>query len=88
MENRMCDHENAKCINSRRREGYRYRRFKCQCGYRFSSIEVNIPDNLKLNNSNNALDILNQAINKESIKNNESAICMIERALEIIKFRG
>ena len=84
----MCEHENAKCINSRRREGYRYRRFKCQCGYRFSSIEVNIPDNLKLNNRNNALDIVSQAINGESFNNNESEIFLIEKALEIIKARG
>ena len=84
----MCNHENAKCVNSRPRDGYRYRRFVCPCGYRFSSIEVNIPDDLKLNNSNNALDILNQAINRESYRNNESAICLIEKALEIIKARG
>ena len=38
-----CAHENVSCINSRRRDGYRYRRYLCgDCGYRYSTVEIQI----------------------------------------------
>ena len=41
-----CDHIEAKCMDSRRRDGYRRRRYLCRCGHRFSSAEIILPDDL------------------------------------------
>lgn len=38
----MCAHENAKCIDTRKRDGYRYRRYSCKCGHRFSTVETEV----------------------------------------------
>ena len=40
-----CEHSNARCINSRTRGGFRYRRRKCDdCGVRFTTIEITLHD--------------------------------------------
>ena len=36
-----CEHDKGKCINTRRRDGYRLRRYVCDnCHERYSSVEV------------------------------------------------
>ena len=40
-----CDHKGRKCINSRAREGFRYRRYQCdKCKSRYSTIEIILDD--------------------------------------------
>ena len=40
-----CDHKGRKCINSRAREEFRYRRYECpKCNSRYSTIEIIIED--------------------------------------------
>ena len=42
-----CDHKKTKVYDSRNREGVilKYRRHECvECGHRFSSVEVKLPD--------------------------------------------
>ena len=42
-----CSHEHSDCIDSRPRDGYRYRRYLCRdCGIRFTTIEIRASDDL------------------------------------------
>jgi len=60
MNNCQCQHLNSRCVDSRMREGYRRRRYKCDaCGQKFSTVEVRVDDlGPRTNRYANALDAL------------------------------
>lgn len=55
-----CQHKKAKCINSRKKSDFRYRRYKCECGERFSTVEVRTE--MSTGGSKSGLDFLKDAI--------------------------
>ena len=38
-----CKHEKTHVANTRPKDGGRYRRYHCECGYKFSTFEIEIP---------------------------------------------
>lgn len=50
-----CCGKNSICLDSRRRNGYRYRRYSCQaCGNRFSSAEIVVPAEIDIHGGRGA----------------------------------
>ena len=44
---KKCRHANLKCVDSRPKDGWRYRRYKClSCGVRMTTVEVLVGEEL------------------------------------------